>query len=195
MRSKPKRWTERTKPGHFKVSPILVGLTGMNGAGKGEVAAALVRRGYAYTSLSDIIRDSLRSQGRALSRDNLIAEGNALRRDRGPDILARLALEKCAGPTVVDSIRNPAEVAFLKRQPGFILVAVDAAPAVRFERARQRGRDESAETLEAFLAKENEEKSNDPEAQQLDRCLALADITIQNDGTLEDLERRLEEAL
>ena len=179
------------------MSPILkyrlIGLTGPNGAGKGEAAAYLVGRGYAYLSLSDVIRDKLRAESREASRDNLIAKGNALRREHGPDILARLVMEKVVGRSVIDSIRNPSEVVFLKRQEGFLLVAVDALPALRFARVRSRGRNESAETLEAFLAKENEERGTNPEAQQLDRCLALADVTIRNDGTLEELHRRLEE--
>jgi dCMP deaminase len=173
----------------------LIGLTGTNGAGKGEVAAFLVGRGYAYVSLSDVIRDELRAEGREPSRDNLIAKGNALRRKHGPDVLARRIIEKVGGRTVIDSIRNAAEVVFLKRQTGFVLMSVDAPAALRFERVRKRGRNESAETLETFIAKEDEEKGSDPEAQQLDRCLALADIAVLNDGTLEDLHRRLEEVL
>jgi dephospho-CoA kinase len=173
----------------------LVGLTGTNGSGKSEAAAYLVNRGYAYLSLSDIIRDKLREEGREASRDNLIAEGNALRREHGPDVLARLVLEKVRGRTVIDSLRNPHEVALLKRQEGFVLLAVDAPAAVRFERVRRRGRNESAATLEEFVAKEREEMAANPEAQQLDRCLSLADITIWNGGTLDELHRRLEEVL
>jgi dephospho-CoA kinase len=187
------------KPGHINVSPIfkhrLIGLTGTNGAGKGEVAAYLGRRGYARVSLSDVLRDRLRAAGRTESRDNLIAEGNALRKAQGPDILARLVLEKVHGPTVIDSIRNPHEVAFLRRQEGFFLVAVDAPPAVRFERVRKRGREESASTLEEFLAKERQERTSDPGAQQIDRCMRLADAAIVNDGPLAELHRRLEEIL
>ena len=60
----------------------LIGLTGSNGAGKGEAAAFLVARGYSYRSLSDIIREKLASVGLAANRDHLIAKGNELRRDR-----------------------------------------------------------------------------------------------------------------
>jgi hypothetical protein len=35
-------------------------------------------------------------------------------------------MKKARGRTVIDSIRNAAEVAFLRRQKGFLLVAVDA---------------------------------------------------------------------
>lgn len=173
----------------------LIGLTGSNGSGKGEAAAWLRARGYAYLSLSDILREELGREGVPETRDSLIAKGNALRRAFGPDVLARRTLARVEGPTVIDSIRNPAEVAVLRREPGFILLAVDAPAAVRFERVRLRGRDESAADLPAFLRKEAEERGSDPDAQQLDACLALADIRLDNSGTLEDLHHCLEEAL
>jgi len=173
----------------------LIGLTGTNGAGKGEAAAFFKSHGYAYLSLSDVLRDALRAQGLEETRDNLIRKGNELRREGGPDVLARAVMAKVRGKTVIDSIRNPKEIAFLKRQAGFILLAIDAPAAVRFDRVRKRGRNESAATLDEFLAKETEERSADPAGQQLHACLALADRTVTNDGTIEDLHRKLEEFL
>jgi dephospho-CoA kinase len=173
----------------------LIGLTGTNGAGKGEAAAFLVGRGYEYHSLSDAIRDALAAEGREASRDNLIRKGNELRRAGGPDALARLILAKVRGPAVIDSIRNPSEIAALREAEGFFLVALDAPAALRFERVSRRGRNESAPDLAAFLRKEAEENGHDPEAQQLGACMALADATVINDGTLDDLHRQLEELL
>jgi len=171
----------------------LIGLTGTNGAGKGEAAGFLKTRGYAYFSLSDVIRDKLGEEGREASRDNLIQKGNELRRQFGPDILARLVMDKVRSKAVIDSIRNMKEVEYLRGRGGFVLVAVDAPPAVRFERVKARGRDESVGTFEQFIRKEAEEKGNDAEAQQLDKVMAMADISIVNDGSLEELHRKLEE--
>jgi dephospho-CoA kinase len=169
-----------------------LGLTGTNSAGKGETAAFFRSRGYGYRSLSDIIRDRLRAEGLAESRDNLIRTGNALRREGGPDILARLALDGLEPPAVIDSIRNPAEIAYLRTRTGFFLLALDAPVGLRFARAVARGRLESAATLEEFARKEDEERSSRSEAQQLDACMALADARVVNDGTIEDLHRKLE---
>jgi dephospho-CoA kinase len=95
----------------------------------------------------------------------------------------------------VDSIRHPREVDRLRTQPGFRLLAVDAPAALRFQRVKRRGRDESALTLEEFLAKEREEMGRSPEAQQLDLCLKMADVTVLNDSTLGDFHRKLEALL
>jgi dephospho-CoA kinase len=173
----------------------LIGLTGTNGAGKGEVASYLLKKGYAYVSLSDEIRAELRRRGKESTRDQLIAAGNALRRRYGADILARRAMKKVKDRTVIDSIRNAREVAFLRRQDDFILVAVDAPAELRYARVQKRGRAESASTLEEFVAKEKEEMTGGTSGQQLRLCLNLADVTIVNDGTFEALHRRIEEQL
>jgi dephospho-CoA kinase len=174
--------------------PRLIGLTGTNGAGKGEAAAYFGTRGYAYFSLSDIIRDELRERGEPASRDNLIRTGNELRERGGPDVLARRTIDKIGGGrAVIDSIRNMGEIEYLRRQEGFVLLAIDAPIALRFERVAARGRDESAADLEAFKKKEGEERAGGTTAQQLQACMAAADRLIVNDGTILEFHRKLEE--
>jgi dephospho-CoA kinase len=180
--------------GH-RAKPALIGLTGTNSAGKGETAAILGTRGYAYLSLSDVLREELAARGLAASRDNLIAVGNEIRGRFGPDVLARRTMAKVRGPSVIDSIRNPREVEYLRRQEGFVLIAVDAPIEVRFARAKARGRDESAATLEEFRAKEEIEMAGGETDQQLAGCMAMADRLVVNDGSLEDLRRKVEECL
>lgn len=170
----------------------LIGLTGTNGAGKGEVATFLQKKGYAYVSLSDIIREELRARGLEASRDNLIACGNELREKFGADILARRAAKKIKGPTVIDSIRNSREIEYLRSLGDFILIAIDAPVEIRFERIKRRGRNESVVTLEEFRKKEELEKNTEENSQQLETCLKLADLTIINDGPLEELWAKLE---
>jgi len=180
--------TEEIKITDFR----LIGLTGTNAAGKGEVAAFYRKKGYDYISLSDLIREELKNRSLPASRENLIAVGNELRENFGPDILARRAASRISGKTVIDSIRHPAEIEYLRSLGSFILLAVDAPVEIRFERAKKRGRDESASTLEEFIKQENREKGNGGNNQQLDRCLALADLMIINDGSLEELQQKLE---
>ncbi len=111
----------------MNAKPRLIGLTGTNGAGKGEAAAYFGTRGYAYFSLSDVIRDELRERGESASRDNLIRTGNELRELGGPDVLARRTIDKIGGGrAVIDSIRNTGEIEYLRRQEGFVLLAIDA---------------------------------------------------------------------
>jgi len=177
----------------MKQEARLIGLTGTNGSGKGEAATYFKKRGYAYFSLSDVIRDALRNDGKEDTRDNLIEKGNELRKKYGPDILARLAMEKVQDKTVIDSIRNPSEVEYLRKEKEFIPLAIDAPVELRYERVKRRGRQESASTLEEFIKKEKEEMTDSEKGQQLHSCMKMADFIIMNDGTLEDLHLKLEE--
>jgi dephospho-CoA kinase len=176
----------------MKLKAHLIGLTGTNGAGKGEIAEFFKKKGYAYFSLSDVIRGELKKSGQPVTRNNLIRMGNELRRQFGADILARRVLEKVAGKAVIDSIRNPQEVECLRRHEGFFLLAIDAPPELRFQRVKDRGRDESASTFDEFVAKEREEKDGTETGQRLKACMESADILIVNDGTLDSLHQKLE---
>ena len=170
----------------------IIGLTGTNGSGKGEAAAFFMSQGYAYLSLSDLIREELRQKGQEISRDNLIRMGNHLRKTFGADILARRTMEQVRGKAIIDSIRNSKEVEYLQRQKEFTLLAVDAPPEVRYNRVMDRGRDESVQTLEEFIAKEKEEMTDSDKGQQLQRCMQMADYLVLNDDTLEEFHRKLE---
>jgi dephospho-CoA kinase len=176
----------------MKTDRRLIGLTGTNASGKGEAAAFFMGRGFAYYSQSDVIRDELRRKGLEPTRDNLIREGNDLRQRFGPDIMARRVMEKISGDSIVDSIRNPSEIEYWRRQPNFVLLAIDAPVEVRYQRALARGRDESVTSLEEFTAKEDEEKTRDRNAQQLETCMRMADFVIRNERTLEEFRKKLE---
>ncbi len=93
------------------------------------------------------------------------------------------------------SVRSPIEVASLRELDGFVLLAVEAPPRVRYDRELERRREGAGGTFEDFLALEAQEDSTDPNAQQLSATIALADHTLTNDGALPDLERRVDELL
>jgi dephospho-CoA kinase len=173
----------------------LIGLTGTNGAGKGEVAAYLMKKGYAYFSLSDIIREELEKKEQEITRDNLIKTGNELREKFGGNILARRVMEKIKGKAVIDSIRNPKEIEYLRKKKNFVLLGIDAPVKLRYERVKKRGRNESASTLREFIQKEKKEMEGSEQGQQLLKCLETADFQIINDESLESLYQKLEEFL
>ena len=173
----------------------IIGLTGTNGAGKGEVAAYLIGKGYTYFSLSDLVREELRKKEKEVTRSNLIKMGTELREKFGPDILAKRIMKKVKHRAVIDSIRNPSEVEYLREQKDFVLLCIDAPVELRYERVRKRGRKESAATLEEFIKKEEEEMTGYEKGQQLLNCMKMADYTLINEGSLEDLHKKVEELL
>ncbi len=182
----------------YYADSMIIGLTGKNASGKTEVCQYLISRGFEYYSLSDEIREEIRRRGREITREVLIEVGNELRAKFGPEILAERILQRLERDRnyVIDSIRNPAEVGALKRRQDFTLLAIEADRTIRFERSRQRDREGTPQTLEHFIEEEAcELKSDDPATQQLVATRRLADLVVINDGTLDDLHRRLGELL
>jgi dCMP deaminase len=170
---------------------MIVGVAGLNGAGKSAVVQFLAERSFVAVSLSDEIRGELQARGLRESRTEMIRVGRELRQQEGVDALARRVLGRLKREQnyVVDSIRHPAEVNVL-RELGrhFRLVWVDADEGLRFDRIKSRDRSGDPRSLEELRRLEGIElESADPAGQQLLAVKALADEIIVNDGTLEDL--------
>lgn len=175
----------------------LIGLTGANASGKGEVACYLKSRGFEYYSLSDILREEARARGIEPSRENLIKLGNKLREENRPSVLADLAVKKINNKKdcIIDSIRNPFEIKALRKLKGFVLIGITASLEIRFKRVVMRKRPGDPQTLEEFIEKEDKENISDSINQQLENCLKLVDIVIVNDSTIEELHKKIDSVL
>lgn len=175
---------------------MIIGVTGFFAAGKDTVAEILIKKGFEHVSLSDMIRRELHERGEEITIPNLRRVGNALREQHGPGILGERAAEALADAdkAVVTSIRHPAEVSALRRKDHFTMVFVDAPVELRFERSRERSRPGDPETLEAFKQQEEQQMvSADKNAQNLSACREMADRVIVNDGSYDDLARKIDE--
>jgi len=180
---------------------MIIGLTGKSASGKGTVAEYLKEKGYVYHSCSDILRLELKERGIEENLPNLIKIGNELRNNEGPGVLGKRILELIRQNgeenSLADSIRNPAEIEELKKAGNsFILIAVDAPVELRYERMSKRGRAGDNISLEDFKILDAKQfQSDDPNAQQILKCLQLADYRIVNDGTVDELYQEIEAIL
>ncbi|MBI3940568.1 MAG: AAA family ATPase [Acidobacteria bacterium] len=176
---------------------MIIGLTGRNAAGKGEVAAYLKDRGFQYYSLSDVIREFLQRSHREITRETLIRAGNELRQAQGRSYLAEVVERRLREDRnyVVDSIRNPCEVLVFRRNQHFVLFNVVADLEVRFQRMKARGRENDPGTLKEFRDFEARELSADEGAQQLQEVEKMADLILENNSSLEALHQLLRETV
>jgi dephospho-CoA kinase len=179
---------------------MIIGVTGNNGSGKDTFANYLVsKKGFEHISLSDFIREETARRGIELARHNFHDVGNEMREKSGPDILAKLALDRMdTGKNyVVTSIRNPNEVRELKAAGHFVLVAVDAPIKIRFARIIDRNRKNEKEIIsfEEFKRFEADElESQLSSSQQIKECVAMASFNVDNDSDLESFSRSIEDA-
>jgi dephospho-CoA kinase len=134
-----------------------------------------------------------------VSRDSMVVVANELRRINSPSFITDCLYERAmaAGKnSVIESIRTPGEINSLRHKGRFILLSVDADPQIRYLRIRQRQSETDQVDYETFLENEKREMNSiDPNAQNLKKCMELADYKLWNNGTMEQLNRQLEEIL
>ncbi len=173
---------------------MMIGLTGRNASGKGEVAKYLEKKSFYYYSLSDVIRDEIKQRGLAMSREVLIETGNDLRQKNGPAVLAQRVLARLEDDKnyVIDSIRNPSEVEALRGAKNFKLICVEAPQRLRFERLSQRAREGDPIRFDRFVELEEREVEGDENSQNLRKVEGLADYTVVNDGDLGKLHDQID---
>jgi dephospho-CoA kinase len=181
---------------------MIIGLTGKNAAGKGEILKYLVGRGFIGYSLSDALREEATKQVLEHSRDNLIKLGNQMRGKYGNGILASKINEKINDDRkngtenfVIDSIRNPGEIEELRKNKDFILIGVHTDAKIRFNRLIKRGREGDSKNFEEFLEHEKKENNNAGSGQQLDKCLEMSDKIISSNGTVQEANSDLDNFL
>jgi dephospho-CoA kinase len=181
---------------------MIIGLTGKNAAGKGETAKHLQTHGFHYFSLSDELRLEATHRGIGHSREELVKLGTELRSKHGTSYLASKINEKINAlkqkdvqKFVVDSIRNRGEIEELEKNDDFDLIAIEADARIRFERMKKRSRYGDASSFDEFLKQEERENSRTGAGQQLEVCIERSAHTILNNGTLDDLHKKMDAIL
>jgi deoxycytidylate deaminase len=112
--------------------------------------------------------------------------GDDLRKQKGRQILAEIGLGK-VGPSieniVVDGIRNPGEVEWLRLEYGyrFTLIAILAPPTIRWDRIGALSYRDKGLTQEDFAEDDRRDSKEDVSfGQQVTACIDQADILVDN---------------
>lgn len=179
---------------------MILGITGTDGAGKGTVVDYLVNeKSFTHYSARAIWEEEIERRGMESSRENMRIVANDLRAQHGYDYSVTYYLEKVAAEkpdhAVIESQRAIAEVETLKKNGG-ILLAVDADPQIRYQRIVKRGSATDHISFERFQEQEAVEMDDpDPAGMQKAAVIKMADYTLTNDGTLEELHAQIDVVL
>lgn len=179
--------------------PLIIGITGTNGAGKGTVVEYLVKeKGFTHFSVSDYLTQILKRRKKEINRDNMREIANEIRKKHGASYIVKILFNranKLRKNTIIESIRNIGEAKFIKEKGG-ILFAVDAKPKVRYKRIKLRASEKDQVSFEEFLNQEKKEFENkDPNSQNLKACISLADYKFENNATIKKLYEKVEQTL
>lgn len=175
-------------------SKIILGFSGLLSSGKGTAAKYLAKQHGASTyRFSTMLRDTLDRYYLPHTRDSLIKVSEFMRETFGEDILAKTMASDVEKDTnkliVVEGIRRMADIEYLQKLPGFVLVEIFGEPELRYERLIQRGEnsDDNTKTYEQFL----EDHKRSTEVSILD-VVKHATVKVNNNGSLQDLHDQLD---
>ena len=177
---------------------MIIGITGTLAAGKGTIVEYLVSKGFKHYSVREFLINILKEKGVEINRDSMVELANELRKKFGngyimEELYKKASLDKNA---VIESIRAVGEIETLKKKKDFILFAVDANQKIRYERSLKRGSVTDNIGFEKFAEQENREMTTeDPHKQNLSACIEKADYKFENNGTIEELYKKVESVL
>lgn len=179
----------------------VVGLVGYIASGKSTVANHFIDQDFAYYKLSDVIRAECKHRGLEVTRVNLQNIGNELREQFSGSVLAEKVLTMAKGQSriVIDGIRNPEEIEFLRAHSDAFIIGIVAPKYVRLERylvrAQERGEDTTTKASFEKINLREKGVGEDEHGQQVEACLAVCDYIIENNGSLDDLLLKCEELI
>jgi dephospho-CoA kinase len=169
----------------MNVDKLVIGLTGMPGAGKTVFVEAAKTVGYVAVSMGDVIREETQKRGLELNPQNVGKVMLDLRKEGGDNIIAEKCVPKIeanhSSRIVIDGLRslNEAEV-FKANFAGFKLIAVHTSSPIRFNRLSMRGRSDDPKTFEVFHERDMRELSVG-----LGNTIALSEYVMVNDSSIE----------
>lgn len=182
---------------------LTLGVVGQIASGKGVLVNWLTGHlGFVSFSLSSIVHAELEKKGKAkFTRQTLQDVGDELRREYGDDVLAQRIIkainEQKKDRIVIEGIRNPGEIEFLKKNSNFILIGVKANRELRFKRVLSRGKKWDPKNYEEFLKVDRRDLGvgQKKSGQQVGKCLAYCDYVLTNNKDVGDYEKKIKKII
>jgi len=169
----------------------ILGVTGLPGAGKTMLCTALHAQSYDVSSCGEVVKEETRKRGLSVTASNMAAVSLDIRKEEGPAGVSRRLLSKIKNSTskvvAIGGVRSPEEVELLQSySPNSIMIAVHAAPKIRFERIMIRGRQDDTKTWEEFRARDRRELDYG-----IGNTIALADKMLLNEESTDVFLRNI----
>ena len=182
----------------------ILAFTGLIASGKGTAAKYFIEKHKAVSfRFSTSMRDVLDRLYLEQSRKNMAEISLVLREAFGQNLFSKVIANDAAKSeselVVIDGVRRSYDLEALKKIEGFQLIGVEVDSKIRsafsprffirFERLKKRGEnaDDISKTWEQFQADHKLETEV-----YIPELLKQADVTIDNNGSLEDLYKQLD---
>jgi len=179
----------------------IVAIVGMCGAGKSVAADVYVSAGYQFLRFGQVTLDILKERGLEVSEDNERSIREEVREKHGMGAFAVLNIPKLQemlrkGNVVIDGLYSWSEYKLLKEEFGDTLevVAIYTPPQLRYERLEKRSLESTDTALRNRpITTDKAQKRDYTEIERIEKGgpIAMADITIDNIGTLAELQEKI----
>ena len=174
----------------------VVSIVGMAGSGKSEVARIFEGNGFKKVRFGDVTDEEVKKRGLKLNEENERYVRQQLREEYGMAAYAELNLPRIdallqSSGVVIDGLYSWEEYTLLKSRydDDFHVVAVWASPETRYKRLSKRA--VRPLTMEEAAGRDVAEL----ESTNKGGPIAMADFTIINEASLEDLERETKKVI
>jgi dephospho-CoA kinase len=174
----------------------VIGIVGGPGTGKDTIAKllpAVLEQSVEILSFSRLIIEEYCKPLRIEpTHHNLQFIGNAIRPEWIHERIYKEIEKSQANYFVIPSIRREEDFLFVRSFPKHLLIAVEAAPATAHARMKLRNEKpgEDQLTWEEYLV-----LCNAPIDQEVPKLMKQADVAIDNNGTVEELQQKLKDVL
>jgi dephospho-CoA kinase len=186
------------------MSNKIVCVVGMAGAGKSVVSDELVKSGFAFFRFGQITLDMVKEKNLEVNEANERKIREGLRKKYGMGAFAVLNISKIdelikKSNVVGDGLYSWSEYKILKEKYGdaMYVVAVYAPPMLRYSRLKNRSvENDQNQRFRNFT--EEEAKARDyAEIENLEKGgpIVMADFTIVNTGTIDEVKKKTREIL
>jgi dephospho-CoA kinase len=172
----------------------VIGISGMPGSGKSIVSDMAAEKGAIIVSMGDIVREEAKKRGES-SKET----AKNLRAEHGQYIISELTIKKIKQlqdegnekPIIVEGIRSHHEVEMFKENfDNFIILSIFANPSLRFERLKNRMREDDSEDYSEFQKRDLTELDFG-----IGHVISLSDKLIINESDLESFRQEITEFL
>lgn len=168
---------------------LVIGVTGMPGAGKTFVVNVARDVGYRVVVMGDEVRAEAERRNMAPTPENIGRLMLELRQLEGETAIAKRCVRKICDEAnfkvIIDGIRSLAEVEeFKSKFRRFVLLAVHASPETRFQRLYHRCRSDDPKSWREFHERDMRELSVG-----LGGAIAMSKYMFVNEGPKEEAER------
>ena len=168
----------------------VLAIVGMPGAGKSLASSAGRRSRIRVFVSGDVIRSEARRRGIRFSRKSLGQLMLKIRKEEGMGAVAKRlipSIEKVSDLVMIyEGARNVEEIEELRRKYRVVIIGIHASPQTRFRRLLRRRRSDRPHNWKDFVERDDRELTVG-----IGKIIALADHMVENEGSKDDLKRRM----